>query len=87
MGKAALEPWVRSFEAVPPGRLEIHHQAVTGDVVMNERTDRITIEGTEVMLSICAVFEVAGGRIQAWREYFDLAGLQAALRSGGAATT
>ncbi|HUI02194.1 MAG TPA: nuclear transport factor 2 family protein [Acidimicrobiales bacterium] len=81
VGKAALEPWVRSFERVPPGRLEIHHQVVTGDVVMNERTDRITIEGTEVSLAICAVFEVDDGRLKAWREYFDLAGLQSALRA------
>jgi limonene-1,2-epoxide hydrolase len=56
---------------------------VTGDVVMNERTDRITVEGTEVTLAICAVFEVAEGRIKAWREYFDLAGLQSARRSVG----
>ena len=83
VGKAALEPWVRSFEQVPPGRLEIHHQVATGDVVMNERTDRITVDGTEVTLAICAVFEVDGGRVRAWREYFDLAGLQSALRAGG----
>jgi limonene-1,2-epoxide hydrolase len=81
-----LEPWVRSFEAVPPGRLEIHNQVVTGAVVMNERTDRITIEGTEVTLAICAVFEIAEGRITAWREYFDLAGLRSALGSGGPPT-
>jgi limonene-1,2-epoxide hydrolase len=84
VGKAALTPWVESFEDVPAGRLEILHQVATGDLVMNERVDRITIEGTEVTLAICAVFEVGDGRIRAWREYFDLAGLQAALRDGDA---
>ena len=79
-GKAALEPWVKSFEEVPPGRLEIRHQVVSGDVVMNERTDRITVGGTGVTLPICAVFEIEGSRVKAWREYFDLAGLQAVLR-------
>lgn len=82
VGRAALEPWVESFEKVPPGRLEIKHQVASGNIVMNERVDRITIEGTEVALAICAVFEVEDGRITAWREYFDLAGLQSALRQG-----
>ena len=79
-GKAALRAWVEGFAAVPPGRLEIKHQTATGDVVMNERTDRITIEGRAVTLPICAVFELRDGRISAWREYFDLAGLRRALR-------
>ena len=81
VGRAELEGWVKSFEGVPPGRLEILNQAATGGVVMNERVDRITIQGTEVTLAICAVFEVVDGRIRAWREYFDLAGLRKALRS------
>jgi len=81
-GKAALEPWVKSFEAVSPGRLEIRHQVAGDGVVMNERIDRITVEGTEVALPICAVFEIEEGRVKAWREYFDLAGLQALLREG-----
>ena len=80
VGKAALRAWVEGFAAVPPGRLEIRNQTATGDVVMNERTDRITIEGRVVTLPICAVFELRHGRISAWREYFDLAGLRRELR-------
>jgi len=79
-GKAELASWVESFANVPPGRLEIHHQVAAGGVVMNERTDRITIGGTPVTLLTCAVFEVEDGRITAWREYFDLAGLRTAMR-------
>lgn len=79
VGRHALDAWVRSFEQVPPGRLMVHHQVAGGGVVMNERSDRITIGGTEVTLQICAVFEIEAGRVTAWREYFDLAGLQAAL--------
>lgn len=78
-GRHALTEWVRGFEQVPPGRLLVHHQVAEGNVVMNERTDRITIRGTEVALQICAVFEIEAGRVTAWREYFDMAGLQAAL--------
>jgi len=80
VGKAALAHWVRTFEDVPPGRLEVRHQTARGDVVMNERIDRITVEGVEVTLPICAVFEVENGLVTAWREYFDLAGLRRALR-------
>lgn len=82
VGKEALTRWVESFERVPPGRLDVRHQVTTGDVVMNERTDRITLQGTAVTLPICAVFELSDGRISQWREYFDLAGLQAALARG-----
>jgi|SRR5579862_9859307 len=82
VGRGELEPWVRSFEGVPPGRLEIRNQVAGDNVVMNERVDRITIEGTEVTLPICAVFEITGDRITAWREYFDLAGLRTTLTGG-----
>ena len=47
-------------------------------MVMNERTDFITLNEKPVTLPICAVFEMDGGRIRAWREYFDLAPAKAA---------
>ena len=81
VGKDALAAWVRKFEAVPPGRLEVRHQLASGDAVMNERTDSITLNGKPVTLPICAVFEVERGRIRAWREYFDLAPAKAAYES------
>ena len=81
VGKDALAAWVRKFESVPPGRLEVRHQVASGDVVMNERTDSVTLNGKRVTLPICAVFEMQGGRIRAWREYFDLAPAKAAYES------
>jgi limonene-1,2-epoxide hydrolase len=80
VGKAALAPWIQSFESVPPGRLEIRHQVATENVVINERVDRITVDGALITLPVCAVFEVENGRIKAWREYFDLAGLRTSIR-------
>jgi limonene-1,2-epoxide hydrolase len=85
VGKTALRSWVQTFEGVPPGQLQIRHQVVSDHVVMNERTDRITIDGTEVVLPICAVFEIDNGLIKAWREYFDLVGLRGSL--GGKPST
>ncbi|HEY7949050.1 MAG TPA: limonene-1,2-epoxide hydrolase family protein [Acidimicrobiales bacterium] len=78
VGKAAIERWVTKFADVPPGRLEIRHQVASGDVVMNERTDYITINGQAVVLPICGVFEIENGRIKEWREYFDLGPAKAA---------
>lgn len=78
VGKAAIREFVAGFADVPPGRLQIHHQVASGNVVMNERTDSITLNGVPVVLPICGVFEIEGGRIKAWREYFDLAPARAA---------
>jgi len=42
------------------------------DLVMNERTDRFKIQERWVDLPVMGVFEVRGGVIIAWRDYFDL---------------
>jgi limonene-1,2-epoxide hydrolase len=78
VGKAALAEWVRAFDVKSPPRLDVHHQVASGDIVMNERTDHITLNGRPVPLPICAVFELEGRRIRAWREYLDLAPAKAA---------
>jgi len=77
-GKAAIREFVAKFADVPPGRLEIRHQVASGNVVMNERTDYIALNGVRVVLPICGVFEIEEGRIRAWREYFDLTPARAA---------
>jgi limonene-1,2-epoxide hydrolase len=38
---------------------------------MKARADQMVLNGCEVTLRICAVFEFEDGRIKAWREYFD----------------
>ena len=73
VGKDAIRAFVEGFADVPPGRLEVHHQVASPTVVMNERTDYITLNGKPVTLRICGTFEIDNGRIKAWREYFDLA--------------
>jgi limonene-1,2-epoxide hydrolase len=78
VGKPAIRAWVEHFAEVPPGRLEVHHQVASGNLVMNERTDHITLNGKPVVLSTCGVFEIEDGRIKAWREYFDLGPAKAA---------
>ena len=53
----------------------VHHTAenpATG-VVMNERTDRFQVNGRWIEARVVGIFELRGGRIAAWRDYFDLA--------------
>ena len=57
----------------------ILHQAVTGDVVINERLDRFKVGEQVVELPVCGVFELREGKIAAWRDYFDLAAFQKML--------
>lgn len=49
-----------------------------GDRVLTERVDRlVTAEGEPVVtLRIMGIFEVADGKIAAWRDYFDPAPLK-----------
>lgn len=44
-----------------------------GDVVMAERLDRTEVGDKSVDLPCCGVFEMQGGKIKIWRDYFDLA--------------
>ncbi len=52
----------------------VHREAATGNVVMNERTDRFVIGDQSFDILVCGVFEVTDdGKISLWRDYFDMA--------------
>lgn len=61
----------------------VHRQAATGDVVMNERTDRFRFGETWVEVRVVGVWEVRDGAIVLWRDYFDSAEMNAGLASLG----
>ncbi|MBL8538649.1 MAG: nuclear transport factor 2 family protein [Hyphomonadaceae bacterium] len=44
-----------------------------GDVVIAERLDRTVVAGKAIDLPCCGVFEMRGGKIAVWRDYFDMA--------------
>jgi limonene-1,2-epoxide hydrolase len=71
VGKPAIREFVTSYEGVPPGRFEIGHQLASESVVMNERTDHFSVNGREIAVPICGVFEIDAGRIKAWRDYYN----------------
>ena len=73
VGKAAIrkfiEPFMKDADTV---NFEIKHTTSTGNVVMNERVDRFVMGPKKIELPVAGVFEVNGGKISAWRDYFDL---------------
>lgn len=66
---------------------ELTKLIVSGDTVVAERVDRTVAGGKPVNLPCCGVFEMEGGKIKVWRDYFDMATYVNALRpvSSGAA--
>jgi limonene-1,2-epoxide hydrolase len=73
VGKAAIRDFVARYEDVPPGRFEIRHQLASGNVVLNERIDHMTVDGRVIDLPICGVFEIRDGHIARWTDYYDSA--------------
>jgi len=68
--KAFLAPMVDGLDAV---EFVVHRQSASGNVVMNERTDRFLANGAWLELPVAGVFEVDdAGLIVLWRDYFDL---------------
>jgi limonene-1,2-epoxide hydrolase len=56
----------------PEIEFEILRMASRDSVVFTERIDRMTFNGKPVQLPVTGVFELDGGRITAWRDYFDM---------------
>lgn len=47
--------------------------------VLTERLDRFLVKGKWLEIAVMGVFELQGGRITHWRDYFDSVRLQAAM--------
>jgi len=73
-GRANVEALIRGFTA---GWTETTWDIVRimsfGDVVVAERVDRTRAGDKAVDLPVVGVFEMEGGKIKVWRDYFDLA--------------
>lgn len=60
----------------------VHQIAETeAGVVLTERTDRFLIGEKWVELPVMGAFEVQGGKITAWRDYFDMQQFQSQMAS------
>jgi limonene-1,2-epoxide hydrolase len=57
----------------------VHRETRLGNVVINERTDKLTFNGTSTELLAAGVFEVVDGKITFWRDYCDMQALDEQL--------
>jgi limonene-1,2-epoxide hydrolase len=74
-GKAAIRAVINSFlPAAKSIQFKILHTGSAGNVVFNERIDIFDQkDGKHIELPVAGVFEVTGGKLSAWRDYFDMA--------------
>lgn len=74
VGKDAIRTFIDGFVAMTTEiHFVVHHQVESDDgIVMNERTDTLVMNGNRVELPVMGVFEFEGGKIKAWRDYFDM---------------
>jgi limonene-1,2-epoxide hydrolase len=84
-GRAAVEQYLRDAGPWDSVDWQLESIAENGAKVLTERIDGFVIRGARVNLPVMGTFEIANGRITAWRDYFDLASyvsqLQAVPRS------
>jgi len=70
---AIVEVFRNMYEMADDQEIVVHKTAEGPDgIVFNERTDRFLVRGKWIDIRCIGVFEVGGGKISAWRGYFDL---------------
>jgi limonene-1,2-epoxide hydrolase len=51
--------------------VKFHRVATDGNAVLTERTDALIVGPVRLQFWVCGVFEVHGGKITLWKDYFD----------------
>ncbi len=73
-GSAEIRNFITGFiSTIEASEFIVHRQLVDGNIVMNERTDRLKMNGQWIELPVMGVFEMRDGKIAKWRDYFDMA--------------
>ena len=73
VGKPAIRAFIEGFiSTIDEIEFVVHHQLCQGHVVMNERTDRLKMQGRWVELPVMGIFELRDDKIAKWRDYFDM---------------
>lgn len=72
-GVDAIRTTIEGFSVgVDKVEFEILAIAANGNTVLTERVDRFISEAKTIELAVMGTFELVGGKIAAWRDYFDL---------------
>lgn len=75
LGLDAIRKTLTSFVSPDnPPQFETVRQVAQGNVVFNERIDRVSIGGREITIPVAGVWEVdpATDKITLWRDYFHM---------------
>jgi limonene-1,2-epoxide hydrolase len=70
-GKRRIMKLFRSGQGKLGFEVKIHRIAADGAAVLTERTDALVFGPLRVQFWVCGTFEVHGGQITLWRDYFD----------------
>ena len=84
-GIAAVEGYLRQAAVFDSAAWEIVAIAANGATVLTERIDRFVMNGQPIALPVMGTCEVRGGKIAAWRDYFDFADYQRQLGAAAGA--
>ena len=76
--RGALSGFIASASEV---QWDMPHIVADNGIVMTERVDKFKINDNWIALPVMGIFEVSGGRISAWRDYFDLGQFQTQMAS------
>ena len=72
-GREAIKATISWFTAaVDKIEFRVHHIVAEGNVVLTERTDVFVAGDKTIELPVMGTFDVADGKIAAWRDYFDM---------------
>src|SRR5437879_3111312 len=72
-GKASIRQAINTFLPMAQSvEFKVLKTASMGNVVFNERVDIFQMGPKRIELPVAGVFEVTGGKITAWRDYFDM---------------
>ena len=77
-GREAARAFLKGMPGLTGIEWEVFNSAENGDTVLNEREDRFFMGGGgKLAVRVMGVFKVVNDEIAEWRDYFDLAELQA----------
>jgi limonene-1,2-epoxide hydrolase len=81
-GRAAIYDRIAALGKGAPGgvTLDVAHMGVIDGLVFLERTDRFVYNGHPGAVPVVGVLDVRDGKVREWREYYDRASLERALR-------
>ena len=76
-GREAARSFFMSMANAEKIQWDLLNIAENGNVVMTERVDRFVMaDGKEIAVPLMGIFEIEGGEIKVWKDYFDLATFQ-----------